>query len=284
MKAASGSVVLVLAILATCPANAVDIHDTLMLADPAVSDAHVAFIYAEDLWIADRSGGTARRLTTHEGTESNPNFSPDGAWIAFTGHYDGNEDVYLIPVEGGSPTRLTWHPGNDIVRGFTPDGSAVLFVSGRESHTRRFDQFHTVSVQGGWPARLPLPSAFKGNFSPDGRFIAYNPQREAFRQWKNYRGGTASRIWIYSTGDHSVVQIPQPEGRCNDIDAAWIGDTVYFLSDRNGEFNLFSYDHSSGEIIQLTEHEDYPILSARAGGGVVVYEQAGGEGMLPRQK
>jgi len=275
MKAASGSVVLVLAILATCPANAVDIHDTLMLADPAVSDAHVAFIYAEDLWIADRSGGSARRLTTHEGTESNPSFSPDGAWIAFTGHYDGNEDVYLIPVEGGSPTRLTWHPGNDIVRGFTPDGSAVLFVSRRESHTRRFGQFHTVSVEGGWPARLPLPSAFKGNFSPDGRFIAYNPQREAFRQWKNYRGGTASRIWIYSTGDHSVVQIPQPEGRCNDIDAAWIGDTVYFLSDRNGEFNLFSYDHSSGEIIQLTEHEDYPILAARAGGGVVVYEQAG---------
>jgi len=275
MKCSPVPAVLVLTILAAGSAIAVDIHDTLMLADPTVSDDHVAFIYAEDLWVADRSGGTARRLTTHEGTESNPSFSPDGAWIAFTGHYDGNDDVYLIPVEGGSPTRLTWHPGNDIVRGFTPDGSAVLFVSGRESHTRRFGQFYTVPVEGGWPTRLPLPSAFKGSYSPNGRFIAYNPQREAFRQWKNYRGGTASRIWVYDTGDHSVVQVPQPESRSNDIDAAWIGDTVYFLSDRNGEFNLFSFDRGSGEIVQLTDHEDFPILAARAGGGVVVYEQAG---------
>jgi tricorn protease len=275
MKYASVSAVLVLTILAVGPAAAVDIRDTLMLADPAVSDDHVAFIYADDLWVADRSGGTARRLTTHEGTESNPNFSPNGEWIAFTGHYDGNDDVYLIPVEGGSPIRLTWHPDADTVRGFTPDGSAVLFVSGRESHTRRFGQFYTAAVDGGWPTKLPLPSAFKGSYSPDGRFIAYNPQREAFRQWKNYRGGTASRIWIYSTDDHSVVQIPQPEGRSNDIDAAWIGDTVYFLSDRNGEFNLFSYDRASGEIIQLTHHEDFPVLAARTGGGVVVYEQGG---------
>jgi len=275
MKCASVPAVLVLSILAASTAPAVDIHDTQMLADPTVSNDNVAFIYAEDLWVADRSGGTARRLTTHEGTESNPSFSPDGAWIAFTGHYDGNDDVYLIPVEGGSPTRLTWHPGTDTVRGFTPDGSAVLFVSGRESHTGRFGQFYTVPVDGGWPTRLPLPSAFKGSHSPDGRFIAYNPQREAFRQWKNYRGGTASRIWIYSTGDHSIVQIPQPEGRSNDIDAAWIGDTVYFLSDRNGEFNLYSYDRPTAEIVQLTDHEDFPVLAARAGGGAVVYEQAG---------
>jgi len=256
-------------------AMALDIHDTLMLADPTVSDQHVAFVYANDLWVVSRDGGTARRLTSDEGSESDPHFSPDGRWIAFTGHYDGNNDVYLIPVEGGVPTRLTWHPGNDIVRGFTPDGEAVLFVSGRESHTRRFGQFSTVPVSGGWPTKLPLPSVFKGSYSPDGRFIAYNPHREAFRQWKNYRGGTASRIWIYSTGDHSVEEIPQPEGRSNDIDADWIGETIYFLSDRNGEFNLFSYDRSSGELEQLTAHDDYPIIDAQAGGGVVVYEQAG---------
>ncbi len=132
MKCASVSAVLVLTILAAGPAAAVDIHDTLMLADPTVSDDHVAFIYAEDLWVADRSGGTARRLTTHEGTESNPNFSPDGEWIAFTGHYDGNDDVYLIPVDGGSPTRLTWHPGADIVRGLHPGrvGDSLCFGAG----------------------------------------------------------------------------------------------------------------------------------------------------------
>jgi tricorn protease len=264
-----------LIIVAPIEVSAVDVHDTRLLADPTVSDDHVAFTYAGDLWIADRDGGTARRLTSHEGRETSPHFSPDGRWLAFTGHYDGNQDVYLISAEGGEPRRLTWHPGVDLVRGFTPDGSAVLFMSGRDSHTRRFGQFFTVPVEGGWPSRLPLPSAFKGSYSPDGRYIAYNPLPEAFRQWKNYRGGTASRIWIYDSTDHSVVQIPQPEERSNDIDAAWIGDTVYFLSDRNGEFNLFSYDRGSGTLTQLTEHEDYPILAARVGGGVVVYEQAG---------
>ena len=271
------SVVVACVLVASVPNSvaAVDVHDTLMLADPTVSGTHVAFVYADDLWIVDRSGGSARRLTTYEGQESDPHFSPDGKWLAFTGHYDGNDDVFLMSVDGGSPKRLTWHPGADIVEGFTTDGTAVLFSSGRESHTRRFGQFYTVAVTGGWPIRLPLPSAFNGSYSPDGRYIAYNPQREVFRQWKNYRGGTASRIWIYDTTDHSVQQIPQPEGRSNDVDAAWVGDTVYFLSDRNGEFNLFSFDRQTEQIAQLTRYEDFPILAAKVGGGVVVYEQAG---------
>ncbi|MEE4272214.1 MAG: PDZ domain-containing protein [Thermoanaerobaculales bacterium] len=260
---------------AAAPVLAVDIHDTLMLHDPAVSATDIVFVYADDLWIVGRDGGTARRLTSHPGVESDPRFSPDGELVAFTGHYDGNRDIFVIPAAGGSPIRLTWHPDRDVVQGFTPDGTAVLFSSERETHTRRFVQFFTVPVDGGWPTRLPLPSAFDGSYSPDGRFIAYNPLREAFRQWKNYRGGTASRIWIYDTADHSVVQVPQPEGRCNDVDATWIDDTLYFISDRSGEFNLFSSDRHGIEPIQLTFHEDYPIQAARAGGGMVVYEQAG---------
>ncbi|HSN53977.1 MAG TPA: PDZ domain-containing protein [Candidatus Sulfomarinibacteraceae bacterium] len=256
-------------------AGAVDVHDTLMLADPTVSAEHVVFVYADDLWVVDRDGGTARRLTTHPGRESDPHLSPDGRLIAFSGHYDGNRDVYVMPVEGGEPTRLTWHPGEDIVRGFTPDGSAVLFVSARESHTRRFGQLFTIPVDGGWPERLPLPSYFKGSYSPDGRFIAYNPLPEAFRQWKNYRGGTASRIWIYDSADHSVVQVPQPEGRCNDVAVGWMGEDVVFLSDRHGEFNLYAYDRAVGDIGRLTAHEDFPIQAAQVGGGVAVYEQAG---------
>jgi tricorn protease len=262
-------------LLSSFSVAAVDVHDTLMLADPTVSADHVVFVYAEDLWIVDRHGGTARRLTSLEGSESDPHFSPDGQWIAFTGHYDGNDDVYLLPVDGGSPKRLTWHPDRDIVEGFTPDGSAVLFSSRRESHTRRFGQFYTVPLTGGWPTRLPLPSAFDGSYSPDGRYLAYNPHGQAFREWKNYRGGTASRIWIVDTTDLSVQQIPQPEGRSNDVGAGWIGDRVFFLSDRNGEFNLYSFDRESEAIVQLTSHEDFPVLAAQVGGGVVVYEQAG---------
>jgi len=268
-------VVLAVIVASGISAGAVDINDTRMLHDPAVSEQHIAFVYADDLWIVGRDGGAARRLTTHAGLESDPHFSSDGRTIAFTGHYDGNRDVFTVPSAGGSPTRLTWHPGRDVVQGFTPDGTAVLFSSERETHTRRFVQFFTVPLSGGWPTRLPLPSAFDGSFSPDGRFIAYNPLREVFRQWKNYRGGTASRIWIYDTSDHSVAQIPQPDGRSNDVDATWIGDTVYFISDRMGEFNLFSSNRDGAEPVQLTFHEDYPILAASTGGGVVVYEQAG---------
>jgi tricorn protease len=132
-----------------------------------------------------------------------------------------------------------------------------------------------VSVDGGHPEELPVPHAFKAAYSPDGKHIAYTPLGERFRQWKNYRGGTVSRIWLYDTGDHSVVQIPQPEGRSNDTDPMWVGSKVYFLSYRNGELNLFSYDVSFQAVSQLTHYDDFPILSASAGAGRIIYEQSG---------
>ena len=252
-----------------------NIHDTRLLAQPAVSAAHIAFLYAGDLWLANRDGSGVRRLTTHEGTEANPRFSPDGKLIAFSAQYDGNTDVFVVGVEGGVPARLTWHPGPDRVQGFTPDGKSVLFTSGRAVHTRRFTQLFTVPVEGGHPAQLPIPNASKATYSPDGRMIAYTPLGERFNQWKNYRGGTASRIWLYDTRDHSITQIPQPPGRSNDTDPMWIGEKVYFRSDRNGEFNLFSYDPASGSVRQLTTHTDFPIVNSSSGGGAIIYEQAG---------
>ncbi len=248
---------------------------TLMLGQPAVSGEHVAFTYAGDLWVARHDGSGVRQLTTHEGIESDPRFAPDGRTLAFSAQYDGNMDVYVVPVEGGVPTRLTWHPYYDEVQGFTVDGSAVLFTSGRASYTGRHLQLYTVSLDGGFPQKLPIPTAFKASYSPDGSMIAYTPLYEPFNQWKNYRGGTATRIWIIDMADYSVVQIPQPEGRCNDTDPMWIGDRVYFRSDRNGEFNLFSFDPASGAVEQLTNHDDFPVLSASAGAGLIAYEQAG---------
>ncbi len=248
---------------------------TLMLSAPAVSDTHVAFTYAGDLWIAEHDGTDVLRLTTHQGLETNPRFSPNGRTLAFSGQYDGNTDVYVVPVEGGVPTRLTWHPGSDIVQGFTVDGAAVLFTSARSAYTGRHRQLHTVSLDGGHPEQLPIPHAFKAAYSPDGSKIAYTPLYEPFNQWKNYRGGTATRIWIYDTADHSVQEVPQPAGRSNDTDPMWIGGTVYFRSDRNGEFNLFAFDPASEQVSQLTQYADYPVLNASAGGGKIAYEQAG---------
>ena len=256
-------------------ANGVDINDTRLLSQPAISKDHVAFIYAGDLWVADLSGKNVKRLTADEGLQSNPAFSPDGSLIAFTAQYDGNPDVYIVPVAGGVPTRLTWHPGPDIVQGFTPDGSAVLFTSPRAVFTGRYTQLFTVPIKGGIEEPLKLPNASKAIYSPDGSRLAYNPLSEAFTQWKHYRGGLTSNIWLYKFSDNSAEKLPQPDSRANDVDPMWIGDTIYFRSDRNGEFNLFSYNLKSKAIKQLTDHKDFPVMGASSGGGEIVYEQAG---------
>ncbi len=293
---ASASAAIAASLAAPAPpaaAPATDAPPTLMLEQPAISAEHVAFIYAEDLWVADRDGGNARRLTTHPGRELRPRFSPDGTTIAFTGEYDGNLDVYLVEVGGGQPRRLTWHPGSDLVQGVTPDGAQVLFTSQRDSFTRRFSQLFRVDVAGGFPVSYELPSCAKAELSPDGKHLAYLPQREVFAQWKNYRGGTASRIWVMDLADRSVSQVPQPAGRCNDTDPMWVDGKLYFRSDREGEFNLFSWDPASarrgsrgpgtgdsriatgGAVTQHTFHPDYHVADAATGGGRIVYEQAG---------
>ena len=253
----------------------IDTKDTRMLAQPAICANHIAFIYAEDLWIANSDGSYPRRLTVDEGVESNPVFSPDGKLIAFSAQYDGNTDVYIIPVEGGVPVRLTWHPGNDLARGFTPDGASVLFASQRAVFTTRFNQFFLVPIKGGYPEQLEIPNGYYASYSPDGKHLAYTPLAPAYQQWKNYRGGRISNIWIYSLSDHSVVKIPQPTEGCNDADPIWIGDKVYFISDRNGEFNLFSYDVLTTEIKALTFFKEFPIINASGGAQKIIYEHGG---------
>ena len=260
-----------------------DTSDTRLLQTPAVSRDHIAFVYADDLWICDLDGRNVRRLTSDPGVERDPAFSPDGRTIAFSGQYDAASpgygieaaNVYTLPVTGGEPTRLTWHPGWDFVRGWTPDGKAVLFNSWRETAIGNDTPLFTVPAAGGFPSRLPVPSGRQSSWSPDGSRLAYMPLFDSTPQWKNYRGGRISRIWIQGLKDLAVEQIPQPAGGCNDIGPRWMGDSIYFRSDRNGESNLFAYDTKTKTVRQLTAFDDFPVLGLDAGGGNLVFEQAG---------
>jgi len=243
-----------------------------LLQKPSVSRTQVVFSYAGDLWIAPREGGEARRLTTGPGIETDPAFSPDGSQIAFTGEYDGNLDVYLVPAQGGVPRRLTWHPGADHVVGWTPDGKRILFRSARHSYSR-FSRLFTIPAEGGFPEEVPLPMAEQGSYSPDGSRLAYTPLAPAFEAWKRYRGGRTSPIWIADLKDSRIEKIPRENS--NDYYPMWVGNRIYFLSDRNGAFSLFAYDTATRQIKEVLRNAGLDFKSASAGPDAIVYEQFG---------
>jgi len=247
---------------------------TKLLRFADISKDKVVFAYAGDLWIASREGGAARRLTSHVGDELYPKFSPDGKWIAFTGEYDGNPDVYVISSEGGEPKRLTFHPGNDIVLGWTPDGKDVLFRSDRFSAPPgRYTKLFLVSPQGGPAKPLQVPRASLTSFSPDGTKIAYLETSQEFRTWKRYRGGWSLPIAIFDLKKNSYEELPKTAGM--DLFPMWHGNTIYFISDRDGAMNLFSYDLSSKQTKKLTDYKEYDVKWPSLGPDAIVYENGG---------
>ena len=247
---------------------------TRLLRTPTVSATQIAFAYANNIWIVERSGGSARRLTSFQGPTSNPHFSPDGKWIAFSGDYAGNTDVYIVPSEGGEPKRLTWHPGADTVEGWTPDGKSVLFASARAtSAPSAAPRFWTVPIEGGVEQPLPLPRAYQGKISPDGAHIAYRMNSSWDEERRNYRGGQNRPIWIVDTKTYDLVSPPWTDSK--DMEPAWIGDTVFFISDRDTVANIWSYDIKTRKLVQITKFTDFDVKTLDSGSGVVVFEQAG---------
>jgi tricorn protease len=244
----------------------------LLAQQPALSATDIVFVFASDLWSVPRGGGQARRLTTGVGVESNPSFSPDGKWIAFTGQYDGNTDVFVIPAEGGVPKRLTWHPDADIALGWTADGKKVLFSSPRSSYSR-MRELYVTGLQGGLEEKLPLPMGWEASVSPDGQQIAYVPKGRAFFAWKRYRGGQTTPIWIAALSNSRVDKIPRDNS--NDFCPMWMGDKVYFLSDRHGVVTLFSYDLKTKKVAEAVPNNGMDFKSASAGPGAIVIEQFG---------
>lgn len=245
----------------------------LLLRNPSLSQDRIAFLYADDIWTVSRQGGDAERLTSNGHVNAGPFYSPDGASIAYSAHLHSNTDVYIVPAAGGIPRRLTWHPDSSVIVGWSPDSKDVLFSSGRASF-RHFDRLFRVHADGsGSPEPLPLPIGTQGSFSPDGQSIAYVPVDKWQPAWKRYVGGQTTPIWIVNLKTLDLVKVPRDNS--NDSDPVWAGNSVYFLSDRNGPVSLFRYDTSTKEVSQVVPNKSYDLKSVQAGPGGLVYEQFG---------
>jgi tricorn protease len=240
---------------------------TKLLRFPDIHSDKVVFTYGGDLWLASTNGGAATRLTTHPGVEVFAKFSPDGKWIAFTGQYDGDEQVYVIPTTGGEPKQLTFYPArgpltprwgyDNQVYGWTNDGKAVLFRSHRDSWTLPVSKLYTVPVTGGPAEALPMPESGAGDYSPDGAKLVYSPRSRDFRSEKRYSGGQANDLFIFDLKTNDARRITNSPRA--DRDPMWIGNTVYFNSDRDGHFNLYAYDTAKAATAQLTMNKVWDV-------------------------
>ncbi|WP_343703651.1 PDZ domain-containing protein [Chitinophaga sp.] len=264
-------------LLALGPISVQAQSETKLLRNPAVSEKHIAFMYAGDIWLANRDGSSPVRLTVNPAFEQDPYFSPDGKRIAFTGNYDGNTDVYVVSVEGGDPQRVTWHPARDLVRGWV-DNDHILFASGAESPTGRTTRLYSVNAKGGLPAaHAKIPEATQGAVSPDGKYTAYikNPDptegSTMYRPFKRYRGGYMPKIWIFNNSTYQIEEIPAANS--NNIRPVWVGKSVFFLSDRNHTMNIFRYDTDSKQVTQVTKYKDDDVKTLTTDGKTLAFEQ-----------
>ena len=249
--------------------------DARLLRYPDVSETQIAFVYAGDIWLVAKEGGTAQRLSSPAGEELFPRFSPDGTQIAFSANYDGNTDVYVVEAHGGAPQRLTYHPDADRVVDWSPDGSRVLFASAREHGVLGISQLFLASRTSGLPARLPMAYGEIGALSPDGRRIAFTTKERGFRTWKRYRGGTAPDIWLMDLETLESRNLTASDA--NDAHPMWHGESLYFLSDRGPSMraNIWALDLGSGAARQVTHFTDFDITFPAIGPSEIVF-QAGG--------
>ncbi|MDQ3713417.1 MAG: S41 family peptidase [Acidobacteriota bacterium] len=266
-------ILIIFAFLVFCSVNlsAQSQNAPLLIGRVAVNQTHVAFTYAGKVWLVERNGGVAKRLND-AGTENNPVFSPDGKQIAFARWNGGDFDIYVSLVKGGEAKRLTFQGEDDFPVAWTPDGQAVVFESTRDEEG--VTRLHKVGTNGADLAEaLPLPQAFQGSFSPDGKLIAYNPRTLLFTDRRYYRGGIAAPIWIADLQSGGVEKLPNQN--FNDRFPMWLGDKIYFISDRTGIFNLFVQERKTKQTKQLTTFDGQGIRTASATGDAIVFVQNG---------
>jgi tricorn protease len=238
---------------------------------PDIHGDTIVFVYGEDIWTVPADGGVATRLTIHDGQERFPRFSPDGSMIAFTGEYDGNADVYVMNAHGGDITRVTYHPGGERVAGWHPTKNKIMFISGRQHW--RFARMYLVSPDGSDMEEVVLYNIAHGSFSSDGKKIAYNKVRREHRTWKRYKGGLAQEIYLCDLETLEERNLTNFER--SDRLPMWIGNKIYFSSDRDGVLNIYVCDPQTGSIEQITHHTEYDVRRPSMGGNKIVYELGG---------
>jgi len=250
--------------------------DAGLMRMPSVSETQITFVYAGDIWVAPKEGGTAIRLSSPRGEESWPRFSPNGEEIAFTGNYEGNEDVYVMPVSGGEPRRVTYHGGGDRMVAWYPDGKSLIFASRRNSFTDRVGQFFKISAQGGPAEQLPIPYGEYGALSPDGKTFAYTMTDTDRASWKRYRGGMAPDVWLFHL-DTGAAENVTDNPAC-DSQPMWTSNgKLYFVSDRDAHkrANIWQYNPADKSLRQVTKFTDYDVRYPSIGPKEIVFENGG---------
>ena len=246
---------------------------TRLLRQPSISSTHIVFSYGGDIWITDFDNQKILRLTSTPAVESNPHFSPDGKWIAFNSNRSGNQAVYIVSIEGGSPKRLTWHPSSCTVCGWSTDGKSVLYATSRDNAPSGFDRLWTVPAEGGPSTMVTNQWATDGSFSPDGKQIVIDRVQRWDVEWRHYRGGQNTPLVILNLGDQ--VEKLLPNESTIDIQPLWLGDTIYFLSDRDWTSNIWSYTPASGELKQVTHFTGSDIKWLGGSGNKLTFERDG---------
>ena len=253
--------------------TAIRAQGTRLLRQPDISTSHIAYAYGGDIWVSTIAGGEAKRITSTQAIESNPYFSSDGKWIAFSSNRSGYQAVYVVASEGGEAKQITWHPSGSLVRGWTNDGNRILYASNRDTAPSPFNRLWTIGVTENVPTLVNTQWGFDGAYAPDGEHLVIDRVSRWDSEWRGYRGGQNTPLIILNSTTSEEELLPNES--TTDIQPLWLGDVVYFLSDRDLVSNIWSYDTKTKELKQITEFKGADVKWLAGHENTLAFEREG---------